>query len=154
MSGMSGISSRKQKLPGIVAFTAVLFTLAGFFHAIQGLGALIKKEYFHESSLLYSNLQVTGWVWVILGLLQIAAAYMIVGRASGGRILGIVLASLSAVVSFFTLGALPVWSIVLIAVDVLVIYGLTVHGDAFVPGGIEDGTVADPRPEPPGRPFA
>jgi hypothetical protein len=148
------MSTRRQRLPGIVSFTAVLFTLTGFFHAIQGLGALIKKEYFDESSLLYSNLQVTGWVWVILGLLQIAAAYMIVGRASGGRILGIVLASLSAVATFFTLGAYPVWSIVVIAVDLLIIYGLTVHADAFVPGGIEEGTVADPRPEPPGRPFA
>jgi hypothetical protein len=148
------MSSRRQKLPGIVSFTAVLFTLTGFFHAIQGLGALVKKEYFDESTLLYSNLQVTGWVWVVLGLLQIGAAYMIIGRASGGRILGIVLASLSAVVSFFTLGASPVWSIVVIAVDLLMIYGLTVHGDAFVRGGIEEGTVADPRPEPTGRPFA
>ena len=148
------MSSRRQKLPGIVSFTAVLFTLTGFFHAIQGLGALVKKEYFDESTLLYSNLQVTGWVWVVLGLLQIGAAYMIVGRASGGRILGIVLATLSVVVSFFTMGAYPVWSIVVIAVDLLMIYGLTVHGDAFVPGGIEEGTVADPRPEPSGRPFA
>jgi hypothetical protein len=148
------MSTRRQKLPGIVSFTAVLFTLAGFFHAIQGLGAIIKKEYFDESSLIYSNLQVTGWVWVAVGLLQIAAAYMIVGRASGGRILGIVLASLSAIVSFFSLGASTGWSIVVIAIDVLIIYGLTVHGDAFVPGGIEEGTVAGPRPEPSGRPFA
>jgi hypothetical protein len=148
------MSKRRTRLPGIVGFTAVLFTISGFFHAIEGLGALIKKEYFDERGLLYSNLQVTGWIWLILGLLQIAAAYMIVGRASGGRVLGIVLASLSAVATFFTLGAYPVWSIIVIAVDVLVIYGLTVHGDAFVPGGIEEGSVADPRPEPPGRPFA
>jgi hypothetical protein len=148
------MATRRKRLPGIVSFTAVLFTLTGFFHAIQGLGALIKKEYFDESTLLYSDLQVTGWVWVVLGILQISAAYMIVGRASGGRILGIVLASLSAVVTFFTLGAYPVWSIVVIAVDLLIIYGLTVHGGAFVPGGIEEGTVADPMREPPGRPFA
>jgi len=36
---------------------------------------------------------------------------------------------------------------------VLIIYGLTVHADAFVPGGIEDGPMAPP-PEPSGRPFA
>ena len=52
------------------------------------------------------------------------------------------------------MGAYPVWSIVVIAVVLLMIYGLTVHGDEFVPGGIEEGTVADPRPEPSGRPFA
>ena len=147
------MSSRKQKLPGIVTFTAVLFTLAGFFHGIQGLGAIIKKEYFDESSLLFSNLRVTGWIWLILGILQISAAYMLLGRSSGGRILAIVLASLSAIVSFFSLGAYPVWSIVVIAVDILIIYGLTVHADAFVPGGIDDSPIAPP-PEPSGRPFA
>jgi hypothetical protein len=42
---------------------------------------------------------------------------------------------------------------VLIGVDILIIYGLTVHGDAFVPGGIDDGPVAPP-PEMSGRPFA
>jgi hypothetical protein len=147
------MSSRKQKSPGIVTFTAVLFTLAGFFHGIQGLGAIIKKEYFDESSLLYSNLQVTGWIWLILGILQISAAYMLLGRSSGGRILAIVLATLSAIVSFFSLGAYPVWSILVIAVDILIIYGLTVHADAFFPGGIDDSPIA-PRPERSGRPFA
>lgn len=147
------MSSRKPKAPGIVTFAAVLFTIAGFFHGIEGLGAIFKKEYFNESSMLYENLQVWGWASLILGVLQISAAYMLLGRATAGRRLGIVVASISAVASFFSIEAHPLGAILVIAVDILIIYGLTVHADAFVPGGIDDSPIA-PRPEPSGRPFA
>ena len=147
------MSSRKPKAPGVVTFAAVLFTIAGFFHGIEGLGAIFKKEYFNEAALLYSNLQVWGWASLILGILQISAAYLIIGRASAGRTLGIVVASISAIVTFFSIEARPLGGVVLIDVDVLNIYGLAVHGDAFVPGGIDDGPVAPP-PETSGRPFA
>ena len=50
-----------------------------------------------------------------------------------GRTLGIVVASISAIVAFFSIEAHPLGGVVLIGVDVLIIYGLTVHGDAFVP---------------------
>lgn len=147
------MSSRKPKAPGVVTFAAVLFTIAGFFHGIEGLGAIFKKEYFNEGALLYSNLQVWGWASLILGILQISAAYLIMGRASAGRTLGIVVASISAIATFFSIEAHPLGGVLLIALDVLIIYGLTVHADAFVPGGIEDGPMAPP-PEPLGRPFA
>jgi hypothetical protein len=147
------MSNRKPRAPGVVTFAAVLFTIAGFFHGIEGLGAIFKKEYFNEASLLYENLQVWGWASLIMGVLQISAAYLIVGRATSGRTLGIVVASLSAIATFFSIEAHPLGGVLLIAVDVLIIYGLTVHAEAFVPGGIEDGPMA-PRPEPSGRPFA
>ena len=147
------MSSRKPKAPGVVTFAAVLFTIGGFFHGIEGLGAIFKKEYFNESSLLYENLQVWGWASLILGVLQISAAYLIIGRATSGRTLGIVVASLSAIATFFSIEAHPLGGVLVIAVDVLIVYGLTVHADAFVPGGIDEGPMA-PRPEPSGRPFA
>ena len=146
------MSSRPPK-GGIVSFAAVLFTLAGFFDAIHGLGAIFKKEYFDESALLYENLQVWGWIWLVLGLLQISAAYMIVGRASAGRTLGIVVAGISVVIAFASLGAHPLGATLVIAVDLLIIWGLTVHGDLFVPGGVGEDPRA-PRPEPSGRPYA
>ena len=101
------MSSRKPKAPGVVTFAAVLFTIAGFFHGIEGLGAIFKKEYFNGASLLYSNLQVWGWASLILGILQISAAYMIIGRATAGRTLGIVVASISAIATFFSIEAHP-----------------------------------------------
>ena len=146
------MSTRRQRAPGIVTFAAVLFTIAGFFHGIEGLGAIFKKEYFNESSLLYENLQVWGWVSLILGVLQISAAYLLLGRSTAGRMLGIVVASISAILTFFSIEAHPVGGILVIAVDILIIHGLTVHADAFVPGGIDEGPMA-PRPETSGRPY-
>lgn len=146
------MSSRTPK-SGIVSFAAVLFTLVGFLNAIQGLAAVFKKEYLDEGSLLYENLQAWGWVWLVLGVLQLAAAYMIVGRATAGRMLGIVLAGISVVISFASLGAHPLGSTIVIAIDILIIWGLTAHGDQFVPGGIDQDASAPGR-EPSGRPYA
>lgn len=138
---------------GIITFAAVMLSLAGFFNGIHGLAAIMKKEYFVQGSLLYENLQVWGWIWLVLGVLQVSAAYMLLGRASGGRMLAIFLAGVSAVIAFASMGAHPTGSILVIAMDVLVIYGLTVRGDMFVAGGIDDSPIA-PQAEPSGRPFA
>ncbi|HEY7661468.1 MAG TPA: hypothetical protein VIC58_12825 [Actinomycetota bacterium] len=145
------MSSRTQR-SGTVTFAAVLFTVAGFFHGIEGLQAIFKKEYFVEEGLLYENAQFWGWLLLVLGIAQISAAYLILGRATSGRTLGIIVAAAAAILSFLTLGAHPVGAIVVIAINVIIIHALTVHGDMFVPGGIEEGPMA-PRPEPSGRPY-
>jgi hypothetical protein len=145
--------SSRTPSSGIVSFAAVLFTLVGFLNAIHGMAAIFKKEYFDESSLLYENLQVWGWIWLVLGILQIGAAYLIVGRAASGRTLGIFLAGASVIISFASLGAHPLGSTLIIALDVLIIWGLTTRAELFVPGGIADDPRA-PRPEPSGRPYA
>jgi len=61
---------------GVITFAAVMLSLAGFFNGIHGLAAIFKKEYFNEAGLLYQNLQLWGWIWLILGVLQISAAYI------------------------------------------------------------------------------
>ena len=119
-------------------FAGAMFGIAGAFNAIQGLSAVMKKEYFAGGTLLYDNLQFWGWVWLIIGVVQVSAAIMLF--SGQGRVLGIILAALSAVVSFTSIGAVPVWSIIVIALDVLIINGLTVHaepgeGSTFVGSG-------------------
>ncbi len=147
--------AEREQSTGIVTFAATLFALAGFFHGIQGLGAIFKKEYFSEAGLLYSNLAFWGWVWLIFGILQIAASYMILGRASGGRTLGIIVASASSLIAFLSIGAYPLASVIVIALNVLVIHGLTIRAAMFVPGGVESApSIAAPRAEPSGKPFA
>ena len=125
-------------------FAGAMFGIVGAFNAIQGLSAILKKEYFAGGTLVYDNLQFWGWAWLIIGVVQIAAAIMLF--SGQGRVLGIVLAALSAVVSFTSLGAYPVWSIIVIALDVLIIHGLTVS--AAVTGYTSSGISQEaPRPE-------
>ena len=129
-------------------FAGAMFGIAGAFNAIQGLSAIFKKEIFAEEALVYQNLQLWGWAWLIVGILQIAAAIMLF--SGQGRVLGIVLAAVSAVVSFTSLGAHPTWAIVVIAIDVLIIHGLTTRAHVEHDAETFMGPQA-PRPEVPPR---
>jgi hypothetical protein len=138
----------KERKGGWYDFAGAMFGIAGAFNSIQGLSAVIKKEYFAGGTLVYDNLQFWGWTWLVIGVLQVIAALMLL--AGQGRVLGIILAALSAVISFTSIGAYPLWSILVIALDVLIIHGLTVQaGDverySITPGGAPP-TGAGPPP--------
>jgi hypothetical protein len=68
-------------------------------------------------------------VHLIGGLVSVAAgAGIIWGGRRWARTAGIVIAGVSAVVNLGFLRASPAWSAMVIALDILVIYALTVHG--------------------------
>ena len=118
---------------GWVAFAAVMAFMLGVYHVVQGLIAIFNDEYFlvGSSGLVVSlDFTVWGWLHLLLGLVAIAAAYGLVQGAGWGRVLAICLAVLSAVVNLGFLAAYPLWSTLIIAFDVIVIYALTVHWDA------------------------
>lgn len=116
---------------GWATFAGVLFMVAGLWNFFAGWAALARKEYFDEASLLYQNLQVVGWVWLGIGVIQVLASYLIFARRPSGRTLGVVLAALSMFVWFFTIGAYPMWAMMIVAIDALIIYGLTAHSEVF-----------------------
>ena len=116
---------------GWVVFAALMMGLIGLFQAIEGLVAIIDRNYYvvTENGLLVSwNYTAWGWTHLAIGVLLVAAAFGVLSGRVWARIVGIALASLSAVANLVFLAAFPVWSVLLIAVDVLVIYALAVHG--------------------------
>jgi hypothetical protein len=116
---------------GWVGFAAIMLVLAGFFQGIAGLVALFKDEVFVvPKSGLVVSVDYTTWGWVHLGiaaLLLIAGASLFSGNMYG-RIVGVLVAMLSAVVNLVFIAAYPVWSVLIIAVDIFVIYAIVVHG--------------------------
>ncbi len=116
---------------GWATFAGVLFLVAGLWNFFAGFAALVRKEYFDAASMLYHNLLVVGWVWLVVGAIQVLTSYLIVTRRPIGRVLGITLAALSMLVWFFTIGAYPVWAMMIVAIDAFIIYGLTAHGEVF-----------------------
>jgi hypothetical protein len=144
--------SRDNGGGGWGTFAAVVFSIVGIANGIQGLTALFKKEYFSESNLLFQNLQFWAWVWLIVGVLQIIAAYLLLDNARSGRTLGIVLAAGSAIVSFISMGAYPLWSIAVLTMDLLIVYGLAAHPSGYIEGSSHGpgGAGSEPRSaEPP-----
>jgi hypothetical protein len=116
---------------GWIMFASVMLILVGTFQAIAGLVALFNDEYYLVTrNDLVISLDYTTWGWVHL-LLGIVVAGAGLGLAVGqmwARVVGILVALLSAVVNIAFLAAYPVWSTIMITIDVLVIWALTVHG--------------------------
>ena len=116
---------------GWAVFAGVMLVVVGAFQAIDGLVALFKDEiYLVRPNGLVVNVDYTAWGWVhlLLGIVLIAAGAAIFSGRVWGRTLGVIAAILSAVVNFAYVGAYPVWSILIIAIDILVIYALVAHG--------------------------
>ena len=116
---------------GWIGFAGVMLLMVGTFHVIEGLVAVFRDEYFLVSSSgLMVSVDYTGWGWthIIGGLVLVAAGFFVFTGKVWARTIGVVVAMLSAIVNIAFLAAYPIWSSLMIAVDILVIWALTVHG--------------------------
>jgi uncharacterized membrane protein len=116
---------------GWVAFAGIMMVLLGAFHIIDGLIALFQDEYFLVTrSGLAVDVDFTTWGWVhmIGGIIIVAAGIAVFAGQVWARVIGVLLAMLSAVVNLGFLSAYPIWSSIMILIDILVIWALTVHG--------------------------
>jgi hypothetical protein len=115
---------------GLAVFGGVILMLVGFFHALTGIAAIIEDEFFVVSSNYAYEFDATAWGWIhlLFGVLLVAAGYGIFGGATWARVVGITLASVSAIANFFFIPYQPVWAMLIIALDVLVIAALAAYG--------------------------
>jgi hypothetical protein len=105
--------------------------ILGIFHALEGLVALFQSNYYLVAAnglTVHVNYTAWGWTHLIFGVIVIAAGAALLVGQMWARILAVALAVISAVVNAGFLAAYPVWSAIMIAVDILVIWALTVHG--------------------------
>lgn len=116
---------------GWIAFGAMLMIMVGSFQVIMGITALFSSSYYlvGESELLVSvDYTAWGWTHIALGALAIAAAFGLLAGQMWARVVGIALAMLSALVNLAFIEAYPLWSVMVITLDVLVIYAIAAHG--------------------------
>ena len=123
--------SRSVQDSGWAVFAGVLFLLAGIFHLMWGVAAFTSDDTFIADELLFGDLSLWGVFYLIVGALQLAAAWLISTARRSGQIMGLILAVLSAINAMFTFAAYPLWSAAILILDLLVIYGLAVHGDDY-----------------------
>ena len=116
---------------GWVVFASFMMVLLGAFQAIQGLVALFDDGFYlvRENGLVIDvDYNVWGTVHLLLGVLLLLSGAGVLTGNLAARTVGVILAGLSALANMAFIGAYPFWSIIIITVDVLVIYALTVHG--------------------------
>lgn len=122
---------------GWIAFAGVIMVMLGMFHVIEGIVALAQDEYFKASpSRLVLNIDYTAWGWIHLvgGAVVVVAGVGVFAGQVWARAVGTVVAVLSAVVNLAFLSAYPLWSTLMIALAVVVIMALTVHGSEIKAG--------------------
>jgi hypothetical protein len=120
---------------GMIFFASIMLVLVGVFQFVQGLAALLDDEYFlvtRKGLLLTMDFTVWGWVHVLIGIAAVAASAGILLAKTWARTVAIIVAVVSAIANITFLAAYPVWSILVITLDVLVIYAVAVHGREVV----------------------
>ena len=114
---------------GWIVFAASMLGLAGSWNTIQGILAIAdSRVYVAEQTFVFSNLSTWGWIVLVLGVLQLFAAFAVIGGSEMARWFGIGCAGVNAIGQLLFLPAFPLWAITMFALDVLIIYALAVYG--------------------------
>ena len=116
---------------GWIAFASTMMFVLGSFHMIVGLVGIFKEDYYQvgQSEVVISVDYTTwGWTHLLMGLLVSCAAFALLRGATWARVVTIVLAVISAVVNLVYMSAYPLWSMTMLVVDFIVIYGVTAYG--------------------------
>jgi hypothetical protein len=107
-----------------------MMTIAGVFHVLAGLDALFESESYVTTPNYLYEVDVTAWGWIHLlgGVVVGLAGVAVLSGATWARMVGITVAVLSAIANFAFIPYYPLWSLLIIALDVLAIWALAVYG--------------------------
>ena len=112
-------------ISGWWVFAGVLLLVAGVLNIIYGIAAIGDSKFFTEhGQYIISSLHTWGWIILILGVLELVAAFSLFSGGEFGRWFGIFIASLNAMGALLTIPNNPFWSLSVFALAIIVIYKL------------------------------
>jgi hypothetical protein len=110
-------------------FAAVMLGMLAVLNLIDGIAAVSTSTFFvGNAKFIVSDLHTFGWLLIVIAAIQGVVAFGVVARWKGARWVGVAIAAVNAIVQLGFMPAYPFWSLCLFALDLLVIYGLAVHG--------------------------
>ncbi len=114
---------------GLIVFASVLLVILGCFNLIYGIAAIANSHVFIANAhYVFGDLRTWGWITLIIGVLQLLAAAGVVAGNQLARWFAVAVIGLSAIDQMFFIPAYPFWSLMIIAVDVVALYGLCAYG--------------------------
>lgn len=111
---------------GLTVFAGSLMILSGVFQIFQGLAAIFTQEFFIVGQSYLYKIDVTTWGWIhtIVGAIVLLSGIYVFSGNAMARGVGIFLAIISAIANFFYIPYYPVWSLLIIGLDVAIIWAL------------------------------
>ena len=123
------VSTRQVQGGGLILFASVMLVIIGCFNLIYGIAAIANSHVFvGNAHYVFGNLRAWGWITLILGALQLLAAAGVVMGNQLARWFAVAVLGLNAIDMMFFLPAYPIWAIMIIAADVVALYGLCAYG--------------------------
>jgi hypothetical protein len=124
---------------GWVYLAAFVLLLSGIFQLIAGLVALLNGGVYaiSDGTVMIFNLTTWGWIHLILGIVVVCTGTALFSGKTWARVVAVILAIINLVTFFLFIGVHPLWSIIVMVLDLLVIYALTVHGNEVAEVGRE-----------------
>jgi hypothetical protein len=114
---------------GWVLFATIMFGIAACLNIIWGIAAVSNSHFFVANAhYVFSDLNTWGWIIMVFGALEALAALSIWRGGAYGRWFGVIVAGFAVIAAMLSIPAYPLWSLVLVTLDVLVIYGLVAYG--------------------------
>ena len=115
---------------GWIAFAGTMMIIAGTLNLFYGLIAAINDEWvvFGNRGDLYLDLTAWGWLHMVLGAVVLLAGIFLFTGNILARAVGVIVASVSIIANFLWMPAYPIWALIVITLDVLIIWALTAHG--------------------------
>ena len=118
-----------EQRSGWVTFAGVLLLIAGVLNVIYGIAAIGDSNFFiNDTKYILSNLNTWGWISLIIGVIQMFAAFSLWSGNLYGRIIGIGAAGLSAIGALLSIPAYPFWSLAIFALDIVIIHQIATRG--------------------------
>jgi hypothetical protein len=114
---------------GLVLFASILLLVIGCFNLIYGIAAIANSHVFTaHAHYVFGDLRTWGWITLILGCLQLLAAAGVLAGNQAARWFAVIVIALNAIDQMFFIPAYPFWSLLIIAMDVVALYGLCAYG--------------------------
>jgi len=114
---------------GLVLFAGVLLLVSGFWNLIYGIAAIANSHVFVANAhYVFGNLRAWGWVTLIFAILLLIAGGGIMVGNQLARWFGVVVLGLNLIEQMFSIPSYPFWSLTIIALDVVALYGLCAYG--------------------------
>jgi hypothetical protein len=122
-----------RSMAGWIGFAGTLMVLVGGIDFFQGLIALLEDEYYVPTGSGFLVFDLTGWGWTMLiwGVLLVLAGLGLIAGQGWARWFAIVVVSLNVIAQLGFLGntQYPLWSLTVVALNIIVLYALTARWD-------------------------